>query len=325
MKSSDFQYDEHHLSYGYGTLEDHEVNDSDFLVRINSPRRELKSLREELLISAQQVVNLTSKELIVAFSGGYDSQLALISLKLIGAPFKALTEVYTYKGCVINQLDVENAIRFTKRHRIQHFFNKIDLKYWYDACIPIAQKTHFINPHIAIRYRTFNQYPNAFIINAEGNPVITINDSQELVSEYYSDISDIVKESLGDGMDCFLGYTPELYFANLVHPAVINFSKCYRQYYDFYAANSKTPHWYWRVFSYYIKPLVIADNFDEVDFNYKLTGFEDFELDDEYKSLYHSFKPRNYPDPLQFQFNDLVELSKARNTYCIFRQKVTIK
>jgi hypothetical protein len=75
----------------------------------------------------QKVLNLglgMGDNVIVALSGGVDSQTVCLSLKQVDIPFKAVTMVMKDN---FNDFDVKSAHNFCKKHKIEHIIIEIDI------------------------------------------------------------------------------------------------------------------------------------------------------------------------------------------------------
>lgn len=125
---------------------DYSYIDKKFDVKFKPVSRQIKSWKEELLLSAKSIADSTDKPLYVLMSGGIDSeQVARVFLEL-KIDFTALTMTHKNKT---NLHDIKDAIDFCTNHNIKQTFVELDTEYFF---------SQQIEKYINQGYRSTNVY-----------------------------------------------------------------------------------------------------------------------------------------------------------------------
>jgi hypothetical protein len=125
---------------------DYSYVDKKFDVRFKPVSRQIKSWKEELLISAKSIAESTNKPLYILMSGGIDSeQVARIFLEL-GTSFKVLTVKHKNNT---NLHDIQYAIDFCKNYNIEQTIVELDTEKFF---------SNDMEKYIEQGYRSVNIY-----------------------------------------------------------------------------------------------------------------------------------------------------------------------
>lgn len=90
-------------------------------------RKPLKFL-DECVETAKMMAASTTRPIMVAFSGGIDSEVVCRSFLLAGADFTAVSFRYVSDGKVENGHDLHYAKKFCKQHNVKHLILDINMK-----------------------------------------------------------------------------------------------------------------------------------------------------------------------------------------------------
>ena len=255
------------FDYTYENILNTNIEDR-FKIKFKPISRKLKSWKEELLISAQDIVQKADRQIYVTMSGGIDSEQVARILMELNVDFKVLT-IKHKQGT--NAHDIMYAINFCKQYNIEQKIVELDINEFFSTGI---------EKYILQGYRSVNiyHYLQLFIIealeelqgygiggageqvyyNINGMPHLKINPNYTLAMDY------IKKNNLKHNFWLNLS-TPEIY-ASYMQLDIINFLLQKPEYFvDHYAASIE-------------KILVYHQHWPEMRKRNKYSGFETLEL-----------------------------------------------
>jgi len=258
-------------------------------LKFTAPSRLKTSFREEIFRAAWLIPTYSYKPLVLALAGGYDSQAIAIALKTQKIPFKAVTKLICINNKPVNTVDVKNAIDFAKRFGLDHTVISIDFDKCFVDHLSLAKEyspvhfVHYTNIELVKRYK------DCTVILGNGDPNIEVFDDEDIFTLHIrKDLHREHQDLGGTTIDRFYLYTPELFFSYLFHPLCFTFDKAKEAYLKHYQMDSKNINSQYMVFKRYIKPLIFAEQFDEINHVPKMNGFEDYEGYWKMKELFQS-------------------------------------
>jgi hypothetical protein len=244
---------------------------------------------QEVLTAVEQVRSSTTKDLVVCYSGGIDSELICWALLQKKISFKVLTVKFKSS---LNNYDIDFAIKFCKKYNIDQTFIDID---------PIEFYTNGIQKYISKGFKAHNlyRYFQMFLLEqvekmdctaiiGSGEQMYAMMDDQPGV-EYFGDFFTPLafNETLSNlHYPCFYYSTPELVLSYMETPPVAMLLSN--------PAYLRRPFWPPKKEAFsanLVKQMVIYNTFPELELRRKYSGFEsfyDFRLQEQrkYKMLF---------------------------------------
>lgn len=295
-----FEYTQNnHYKWGYG---DEWYNRADptkqFKVHLGYCTRPVESFRQECINAAKLIASKATKPIIVGLSGGSDSQMACLSFREAGVPFKVvIVRLYDADGDILNDHDIKTAYEFCKKYNIEYIDHHVNADAFYKGpALEYAAKYGFtlvetllqcstmdfvgkdycyimaggdiilspyyksITPEIDQKSLAFNEKVSSPVWIQKGNPVM-----QHMVEMGY------------EGTSKFFLYTPELIASYLLDPVTQDFLKAKDVIYQVYFNWHRDPKIWWRCFHLMHKPLLTIREWPEMILARKYTGFERLE------------------------------------------------
>lgn len=111
------------INFEYKYENDSRLIEERFLFKFNPISRTLKPWRDEVLHTAQTIANSTTRPLMVCLSGGLDSEIIAKAFLECNIPFTAISFKHS---AGTNLYDIEYAIRFCKKHNVEHKIIEFD-------------------------------------------------------------------------------------------------------------------------------------------------------------------------------------------------------
>lgn len=241
-------------------------------ILFNSITRPCSTWGQEVLMAVEQIRSSTTKDLVVCYSGGIDSELICQALLQKKIPFKVLTVKFKSDQ---NNYDIDFSTKFCKQHNINQTFIDID---------PIEFYTNGIQKYILQGFKAHNLYRylqmflleyveklDATAIIGSGEQMYAVVDDQPGV-EYFGDFFTTLEfnKTLSNfHYPCFYYSTPELVLSYMETPPVAmllsNPAYLRRQFWppkkEAFSSNL-------------VKQIVIYNTFPELELRRKYTGFE---------------------------------------------------
>ena len=263
--------------WGFGSDWLNKPKENDRLrLKFTAPKN-IQSFRDEIFRATKLIAEDSKKPIVLAMAGGYDSQAIAIALKDQKIPFKAVTKVIAIDGKCVNELDVNNAIEFCNRFKIEQDLLFVNLNEKIEAHLALAKEyspvhfVHYTNTDLVKEYRDFN------VILGNGDPNIEVYSDKDIFNLMIR--KDLHREHAdlgGTTVDRFYLYTPELFFSYLFHPFCFLFDKAKDAYLEHYKMEAVKEHNQYMVFKRFIKPLIFAEHFEEIKHVPKMNGFESY-------------------------------------------------
>ncbi len=226
------------------------------------------SFKDECINAVNLIRQSTDKPIIVANSGGQDSEVVCWTLLEAGIPFETLTLVQT-KGT--NYHDIKYALDFSSRYNIVCHQHELDLDNFFKVKIPQYISEGYLSRRI---HRYVQLYLLEIITKLGGCGIL--GGGEQI---YITDRDNVVKQFIESAhVNClqwcyknnvihypyFYQSTPELIAAYLQNDIVRSLLK----YPDYFArVDGKNP-------SHYLKSVVYNHYFRKLDMRIKLTGYE---------------------------------------------------
>ena len=117
--------------------------------------RETGSWKEEIFATVKDIKDSAKKPIYVLYSGGLDSEVVCEAMKQQNINFKAVSLLFTD---ISNYNDIEYAIEYCSKNKIEHIIKKIKIQDFVDYGIPFYQK-------LGLRATTIYRYLQCFYID----------------------------------------------------------------------------------------------------------------------------------------------------------------
>jgi hypothetical protein len=115
-------------SVGFDYIFDPSPDNYQFEMIFKPLQRKPKNFRDECIETAKTIAAATTRPIMVAFSGGIDSEVVCRSFLLAGVDFTAVSFRYVSDGKVENGHDLYYAKKFCKQHDVKHLILDINMK-----------------------------------------------------------------------------------------------------------------------------------------------------------------------------------------------------
>lgn len=125
-----------------------------------------KNLEEQI---SAVLDNYRFKEINLLYSGGLDSELLLVTLLNLGVSVVPYTMRLTYRGYLLNVIDVYYSEKFSRQHGITHEFLDLDVEDFFDngKYIDYLTPYYISQPHVAAHFWLMEQCDNFPILAGE--------------------------------------------------------------------------------------------------------------------------------------------------------------
>jgi hypothetical protein len=248
--------------------------DGYFQVSIGACSRPHLSFRQECINTAKLLGSQFTKPILVALSGGSDSQVVCLSLINAGVPFRpVILRLLSRHGSLYNGHDIAGAFDFCKKFNLDPIVEELDMDHYYTTTGMQLISDYCIYPpvmvvplHLVIKYKD----THAFIIGG-GDPLLTRSVDQDTVESsliYSLDPTPIQQYMINHEIQAvqrFFMYTPEQIAAYLDHP-VMHYYNNARD-----ALDGRDTRDY---FINCVKPMMYSDEWPEIIQRKKNTGYE---------------------------------------------------
>jgi hypothetical protein len=291
-----------HYKWGFGDEWHNFPNPTkQYKIHLGHVTRPVMSFREECVNAAKLIAEKATKPILIGLSGGGDSQMACISFREAGVPFKVIiVSLYDVNWTIINEEDTSTAYEFCKKFDIEYVEQHINLDYFYKGDgATYAEKYGITNNHTIVQLGVMDYVCDEYCYIMAGGDLIytpyrsfvTPDRPQKLiknsltkdltVANWWNGPQPILQHMMEmgyEGTSKFYMYTPELMYAYIDHPVSINFLDSQDAIYATFTRWLQKPNQWWKCYQYLYKPMMVKDQFPEVIPNRKLTGFEKLEI-----------------------------------------------
>lgn len=239
-----------------------------FYIEYHSCQREVKSLKEECTIRAENLYRENNK-IVLCLSSGLDSQIALVSFLKKDIP---ITCAFMYMPGY-NDNEFDNLKILEKKHGFKTVIIEIDPIKLEQECIQLANEFD-ANPHHLLHYFFLKQLPRDHdVIQVAHDPWIMTTKTNEhyLINSFYDpEISrqHVLSSMSRQGKFKLFGDSNELFLSCIEDEIFTYFLNCSNY---FSNKNIRQVHRY----DYYIKPLLYSKHWqDELVYFPKFAGWE---------------------------------------------------
>jgi len=248
--------------------------DGYFQVSIGACSRPHLSFRQECINTAKLLGSQFTKPILVALSGGSDSQVVCLSLINAGVPFRpVILRLLSRHGSLYNGHDIAGAFDFCKKFNLDPIVEELDVDHYYtttgmqlisDYCI--HHPVMVVPLHLAIKYKD----THAFIIGG-GDLKLTRSVDQDTGESFLTfslGPGPIQQHMVNHGIQAvqkFFMYTPEQIAAYLDHPVMHYYNNAR----DSLDGRDTLDH-----FINCVKPMLFSDEWPEMIQRKKNTGYE---------------------------------------------------
>jgi hypothetical protein len=257
-----------------------------FHIGLGSVTREHQGFRQECINAAKDMVAKSDRPFIAAISGGSDSQVMYLSFMKAGADIRPAVIELEFRGKKVNKHDVDGAYEFCKKWGLTPEITKLDLEeFCTGECIDYVKEHQIFNPrtaiqlHLAVKYGT----KDYTMLMAGGDMVLEkiINvATQRFIPGLWVTNSPVpILQALIDreipGTTKFFMYSPELIHSYLDNQVVNGFRACQDPMFDnYYNIQSGKKIFTGGIWTHYMKPMIYATNWPEMQIRPKYHGFE---------------------------------------------------
>ena len=264
--------------FGEGVLNTPKPNEH-YWVKFSGAVGPIPTLRESVLEACKLIANRVDRPIVVAFSGGYDSQVVLQGFRESKIPFTAVTRKMFFQGKLSNYTDVDNAVRYCKRFNIKHEILNMDVEPAFKECYELSKRIGRFNIANMPNLFLSRKYPEALFVVGMGTPDQEGPDDC-LYNQYLYHQTTSLHRALGVwSIDDFYRYTPNLLLSYLYHPVLKAYEQAkpamleaYRLDVQDWTATTFTSEF---IFNKYLKPLILEMEFgDTIMHVRKGHGFE---------------------------------------------------
>lgn len=286
-----------HYKWGFGDDWYNEpTQHKPYKVHIGAVTRPVKSFREECINAAKLIAEKATKPILVGLSGGGDSQVACLSFREAGIPFKVIiVHLYDVNWKEVNTHDITNAFKFCETYGIEYIEQHINLDYFYrDDGVSHAEKYGFTQLHTITQCAVIDYVSDEYCYIMAGGDIMfspylnfitpdveqprIAQSSRDLVrSCWWSGPQPILQYMIDKGCEGttkFFMYTPELIASFLTHPVTTQYLDNEDVIVGTFTDWFKNPNGWWKCFHYLYKPMMIKQEFPEVLAVKKQTGYE---------------------------------------------------
>lgn len=245
--------------------------------------REHMGFRKEAILAAKEMCDSTAKPIMLAFSGGIDSQVVFLSLIENNIEFVPLIIRYKFKEQSLNEHDISAAFEMCSRYKIIPKVEELDVRTcWFD-------KQKFVHEHqisdvsrltILMMAQKYSKY---YFIMGGGDPVLFPNadaSQWEWVHNPTPHLQYFMNNNQ-EGNTKFFWWSPELIASLIDNKGMHLFScalKTMSQSFEDYCRRffPKRQKYFSELYCDWCKPLVYVDAFPELIQRKKYVGFETF-------------------------------------------------
>lgn len=238
--------------------------------------------RKESIIAAREMCDSTELPIMLAFSGGIDSQVVFLSLIEAGVNFTPIIIRYRFKDSYLNDHDISAAFEMCGRYHIKPIEEILDVEHcWFD-------KEDFIHKHMIgdvsrlTILMTAEKYNNYYFIMGGGDPVLFPDHNYEWVWIHNPTphLQYFINENR-QGNTKFFWWSPEYILSQIDNPPMEKFEKALKTYtltFEDYCENFKPKRqkYFSELYCDWCKPLIYNDAFPELIQRKKYVGFEKF-------------------------------------------------
>jgi hypothetical protein len=143
-----------HLSFGYGLTALPNLPNLPFIEKFTIPENTKNLIWWDECKKSAIEIKKRFKEIFLCFSGGIDSELMGLAFLDANVSFKGFSLIYKYKDNILNYHDVGNAIKFCKKHNIEHVTKEVTIlediydQRHRDYFIKDVYETYFLLPQL---------------------------------------------------------------------------------------------------------------------------------------------------------------------------------
>jgi hypothetical protein len=248
--------------------------DGYFQLSIGACSRPHLSFRQECINTAKLLGNQFTKPILVALSGGHDSQVVCLSMINAGVPFRpVILRMISHQGNLYNGHDIAGAFAFCKKFNLDPIVEELNIDHYYTTTGMQLISDHCIHPtvmvvplHLVIKYKD----THAFVIGAgDPVPIRSVNQDTGESSLTCSLIPVPIQQYMIDhgiqAVDRFFMYAPEQIAAYLDHPIIHHYNNARD------ALDGRDTRDY---FTNCVKPMMYSDEWPEIIQRKKNTGYE---------------------------------------------------
>jgi hypothetical protein len=285
-----------HYKWGWGDTPDNvdwynlKGSHEQFYTAMGSTTRPHEGFRQECINAAKHMIDNSDRPFLAAISGGSDSQVMYLSFKEAGGNVTAAVIELRYQGKLVNKHDVEGAYEFCKAQGIVPKIVELDLKdFLENECREYVVQHQIFNPrtaiqlHLAVKFGT----KDYSMLMAGGDLVLEkiINHATGgFIPGLWVTFSPVpILQALIDrdipGTTKFFMYSPELLLSYLDNQVVQGFRMCQDPMFENYkrihtASGPNKKVFTGGLWTHYLKPMIYATNWPEMQIRPKYHGFE---------------------------------------------------
>lgn len=249
-------------------------------VELDKPTRPALSLRQETVLAVTALAQQFTKPILVGLSGGSDSQATCLSLIEAKIPYEVvILRLLGPRGGVRNQNDVDQAEAFVKQQGLTSHVISLDLRNWMHNHAYKLAKTHGLcNARTLTQLFLVDRYKETHAFIMAGGDMLPVQNEAGALVAYFNPtpIQQYLIANKIQGCTKLFMYTPELVAAYVNHPIMHYFAQAQQVLYKGWNATAR-PEDNWKLFSYFIKPMMYTDAWPELRTSHKFHGFEQAE------------------------------------------------
>lgn len=235
--------------------------------------RTVLSFREECIETARYIKSQTNNPIMIALSGGIDSELVCRAFKDAGIAFTAVTFVYITNGVVCNPHDVKYAVEFCKEFNISQKLISLDFKNFIETgitkYIDQGYRSSSFADYIQLYYLEHVTELGGCMVAGELTPTF-VRKNNELNLVYGSRFTireEWCRKNNQIHFPFFFATTPEVMAVYINHPLMQFLSSD-----EIYFIGE-------HAYVDYEKPIIFHAAYPEMTKRVKLTGFERYSLE----------------------------------------------
>ena len=266
--------------------------DKKYKIHIGHTTRSWGSLRQESVNAARLIADRATKPIIIGLSGGSDSQMACLSFRDAGVPFKVIIVKYCYaNGDVVNQHDISVAYEFCKKFNIEYLELAVDIDAFFRGRgAELARKYCMPKVETIIQTMAMDHVGKDYCFVMAGGDIMIHSLSFKSAALYglktyeerfgepchYEQPVPILQhmiENRYEGTSKFWLYTPELIASYLTDPITQSYLNTFDVIMSAWTDQSREKA-NWKLFHWFYKPLMTYREFPELIRSKKFTGYE---------------------------------------------------
>jgi hypothetical protein len=266
-----FEYtDENHYKFGWHEKMFNQIDTSNedftFTWKIGKIRKKVDWHSACLMAAQHAWANCPDPYVMVQYSGGIDSEIAIRSFLECNIPVKAA--ICRFKNN-LNSYDVNNAVEFCEKNGVEYYFFDLDiLEFLFSSKIKkYIREYSMITPQIPVQIWLLDQF-DEFPVVCGGDLALVVHEKKDVVMKIKPQTSTVFRYLLKNnrlGAPLFHIHNPEQVWSFLKDETINGWCK----------------HWYStknRIYeNKFLKPIVYEKYFPEIKPRIKQTGFENFE------------------------------------------------